>query len=109
MENRLSPETSLNGWRKLGSPLVRLGEQWLELDPAQVQAARQFMDRNDSTGSMPLLQAVGLAQAFSPDGQKVEQESRETLQFDVHRTSGLTAGREGSPLQNLAMAPRSVG
>ena len=94
---------------ELGSPLVRLGEQWLELDPAQVQAARQFMDRNDSTGSMPLLQAVGLAQAFSPDGQKVEQESRETLQFDAHRTSGLTAGREGSPLQNLAMAPDQSG
>ena len=50
---------------ELGSPLVRLGEEWLELDPAQVQAARQFVERNRSTGSMPLLQAVGLAQAFS--------------------------------------------
>ena len=35
---------------ELGSPLVRLGEEWLELDPVQVQAARQFMDRNSSAG-----------------------------------------------------------
>ena len=94
---------------ELGSPLVRLGDQWLELDPAQVQAARQFMDRNDSVGSMPLLQAVGLAQAFSPDGQKVERESGETPPFDAHRTSGLSAGREGSPLQDLALAPDQSG
>ena len=90
---------------ELGSPLVRLGEEWLELDPAQVQAARQFIDRNDAAGSMPLLQAVGLAQAFSRNDQEIEEESLGTPPFDSIRPNFLTAGREGKPLQNLVMPP----
>ena len=92
----------------LGSPLVRLGEEWLELDPAQVRAARQFMDRNESTGSMPLLQAVGLAQAFSRTDAEAEQESKST-QSDPYWASGLVAGREGPPLHNLALQPDQNG
>ena len=87
---------------ELGSPLVRLGEEWLELDPAQVQAAREFMDRNSSTGSMPLLQAVGLAQAFSRTDAEAEQESLAKTS-DNYRASGVVAGREGPPLQNLVL------
>ncbi len=90
---------------ELGSPLVRLGDQWLELDPAQVQAARQFMDRNDSSGNMPLLQAVGLAQAFSRTELEPEQESWATTPFEPYRSGGLSGGREGSPLQDLVMTP----
>ena len=86
---------------ELGSPLVRLGGEWLELDPAQVQAARQFMDRNDPSGSMPLLQAVGLAQAFSRTEPEGEQASWAAPQFDSYRSNGLAAGRDGQPLQNL--------
>ena len=86
---------------ELGSPLVRLGGEWLELDPAQVQAARQFMDRNDSFGSMPLLQAMGLAQAFSRTEPEDEQASWAAPQFDSYRSNGLAAGRDGQPLQNL--------
>ena len=82
----------------LGSPLVRIGDEWLELDPEQVQAARQFIDRNETAGSMPLLQAVGLAQAFSrteKEGTEGEQEPRPTPRSDWFRPNGLPVSREG--------------
>lgn len=50
---------------EIGSPLVRIGNEWLELDPEQVAAARGFMDRNEVEGQMTLLQAVGMAQAHA--------------------------------------------
>ena len=88
---------------ELGSPLVRLGDEWLELDPAQVEAARQFIDQSDSAGSMPLLQAVGLAQAFSGTEQEDEQESWATPPIEPFRANGLSAGREGPSLQDLVL------
>lgn len=94
---------------ELGSPLVRLGEEWLELDPAQVQAARQFVERNRSTGSMPLLQAVGLAQAFSRTDAEADHESRATSPSDTYRASGLVAGREGPQVHNLAVPTEQNG
>ena len=94
---------------ELGSPLVRLGDEWLELDPAQVQAARQFMDRNDSAGSISLLQAVGLAQAYSRTEQEADREPWSAAPFETHSANGLSAGREGSPPQSLAMAPDQSG
>ncbi len=89
---------------ELGSPLVRLGDEWLELDPAQVQAARQFIDRNDSVGSIPLLQAVGLAQAFTRTEQEAEQEPWATPSSEPYRSNGLSGGREGPAPHNLVMA-----
>lgn len=86
---------------ELGSPLVRLGEEWLELDPGQVQAARQFLDRNEPDGSMPLLQAVGLAQAFSRTDQESERESWASSQFDALRPEGPPEGSNGQQLQEL--------
>ena len=89
----------------LGSPLVRIGEEWMELDPEQVQAARQFMDRNETAGSMPLLQAVGLAQAFSPtegDGAEPELESWPSSRFDWYRPNGLAESHDGPTLQSSA-------
>ena len=85
----------------LGSPLVRLGEEWLELDPAQVHAARQFLDRNESVGSMPLLQAVGLAQAFSRTDHESEREAWTTSQFNAQRPEGLPERQEGTQQQEL--------
>lgn len=46
------------------SPLVRMHGEWVELDPEQVAAARQFIDRNQTAGHMNLLQAVQMAQAY---------------------------------------------
>jgi len=94
---------------ELGSPLVRLGGEWLELDPAQVQAARQFMDRNDSAGSISLLQAVGLAQAYSRTEQEADREPWSAAPFETHSANGLSAGREGSTPQILVMAPDQTG
>ncbi len=85
----------------LGSPLVRMGEEWLELDPGQVRAARQFLDRNETVGSMPLLQAVGLAQAFSRPDQENDRESWATSQFDALRPAGPPEGSNGQQLQDL--------
>ena len=90
----------------LGSPLVRIGDEWLELDPEQVQAARQFIDRNETAGSMPLLQAVGLAQAFSrteKEGSEGEQEPRPTPRSDWFRPNGLPVSRKGPTTQNSAL------
>ena len=92
----------------LGSPLVRIGEEWLELDPEQVQAARRFMDRNEPAGSMPLLQAVGLAQAYSRtenEGTEGEQEPWPTSQFDWYRPNGLPVSPEGPTTQSSARSP----
>ena len=94
---------------KLGSPLVRLGDEWLELDPAQVQAARQFIDRNDSVGNIPLLQAVGLAQAFSRTEQEAEHEPWATPSSEPYRSNGLSGGREGPAPHNLVMASDPAG
>ena len=94
---------------ELGSPLVRLGDEWLELDPGQVQAARQFIDRNDSVGSIPLLQAVGLAQAFSRTEQEAEQEPWATPSSEPYRSNGLSGGREGPAPHNLVMASDPAG
>lgn len=87
----------------LGSPLVRVGEEWMELDPGQVQAARQFMDRNESAGSMPLLQAVGLAQVFSRAEKEEEPEPWPTSRIDSYRPNGLPVDRKGPLLQNSAV------
>ena len=84
----------------LDSPLVRLGSEWLELDPDQVQSARQFIDRNESTGQMPLLQAVGLAQAFSRTDEESEPDSWTPTNQAFMRPNGLQADREG-PTQHL--------
>ncbi|MCY4412874.1 MAG: DEAD/DEAH box helicase [Caldilineaceae bacterium] len=90
----------------LGSPLVRIGEEWLELDPEQVQAARQFIDRNESAGSMPLLQAVGLAQAFSRtegEGTEPELEPWPSSRLDWHQPIGTPENQEGTLLTRSAL------
>ncbi|MDQ3249436.1 MAG: DEAD/DEAH box helicase, partial [Chloroflexota bacterium] len=46
------------------SPLVRLRDRWIELDPIQVQATRRFLTVQRTTGSMSLLQAVRMAQTY---------------------------------------------
>ncbi len=50
----------------LRSPLVRLRRQWVELDPGQVAAARQFLARRPGAGAISLLEALRLAQSPGP-------------------------------------------
>ncbi len=90
----------------LGSPLVRIGEEWLELDPEQVQSARQFIDGNESTGNMPLLQAVGLAQAFSRTQEDGDADAWLESPPATNRATGLLSGRGGQTQQSAARSFR---
>jgi len=47
------------------SPLVRLQDQWIELDPAQVAAAQHFLTQQRATGALPFLQALRIAQTYT--------------------------------------------
>ncbi len=47
------------------SPLVNIRGRWLELEPAQVAAARGFLQGNQAEGKTSLLQAMRMAQSFS--------------------------------------------
>ncbi len=91
---------------ELGSPLVRVGEEWLELDPEQVQSARKFIDKNDSTGNMPLLQAVGLAQAFSRTQEDGDGDLWSGAPPASSRSTALLSGREGHSPQGATRAFR---
>ena len=79
-----------------GSPLVRIGDEWLELEPAQVEAARQFTDRNRTEGRISLLQAVAMAQAYAQDiGEERDgvEEPRPLSRFGEHRSNGASLSR----------------
>ncbi|MEM7532700.1 MAG: DEAD/DEAH box helicase [Chloroflexota bacterium] len=47
-----------------GSPLLQMGERWIELDPAQITAARQFLSVGTQSGVLSLLQAIRMAQSI---------------------------------------------
>jgi len=46
----------------LDIPLVRLQDQWIELDPNQVAAAQRFLADQQTGGQIPFLQALRIAQ-----------------------------------------------
>jgi SNF2 family DNA or RNA helicase len=46
------------------TPLLRLENRWVELDPAQVAAAQGFINEKQPSGIMSLLQAVRVVQSF---------------------------------------------
>lgn len=46
------------------TPLVYLRDQWIELDPSQMDAAQRFLNTSMRTGSMSLLQALRLSQGI---------------------------------------------
>ncbi len=47
----------------LDIPLVHLRNQWIELDPSQVAAARHFLAEQRTGGRIPFLQALRIAQS----------------------------------------------
>ncbi len=61
----------------IDSPLVQLHDQWVELDPEQMDAARSFLADRRSQGKMSFLQALRLAQNFADleNGHDAERES----------------------------------
>jgi SNF2 family DNA or RNA helicase len=46
------------------TPLVQVRGNWIELEPVQVRAAREFMDRSPRSGTTSLLRAMRVAQHF---------------------------------------------
>lgn len=56
----------------LQAPLVRVGNRWIELDAAQVQSARRFLDQRAQSGSMSFLQALRLAQSWQADAEGLQ-------------------------------------
>ena len=87
----------------MGSPLVRIGDEWLELEPAQVEAARKFIDRNQTEGRMSLLQAVGMAQAHTrgveEDWEPVD-ESGPPSRVGAQRQNGAPMNRAAHPVRS---------
>lgn len=46
------------------TPLLRVGGRWVELEPHQVDVAKRFLGSQRPGGTMPLLQAIRLAQEY---------------------------------------------
>lgn len=49
-------------------PLLKLYDQWIELDPHQVSAAKRFLAERQASGVMSLLQSIRMAQAYLEQG-----------------------------------------
>lgn len=46
------------------TPLLKLRDRWIELDPQQVRAAKRFLAERQAAGEMSLLQSIRMAQAY---------------------------------------------
>jgi SNF2 family DNA or RNA helicase len=46
------------------TPLLKLRDRWIELDPQQVHAAKRFLSERQASGEMSLLQSIRMAQAY---------------------------------------------
>jgi SNF2 family DNA or RNA helicase len=46
------------------TPLLKLHDRWIELDPQQVRAAKRFLAERQVSGEMSLLQSIRMAQAY---------------------------------------------
>ena len=46
------------------TPLVNMRGRWVELDPAQIDSAKSFLNRRQNGGAMSFLQSLRLAQAY---------------------------------------------
>lgn len=46
------------------TPLLKLRDRWIELDPQQVRAAKRFLTERQAAGNMSLLQSIRMAQAY---------------------------------------------
>ncbi|MCX6045948.1 MAG: DEAD/DEAH box helicase [Chloroflexi bacterium] len=73
------------------SPLVRLRDRWIELDPAQVEAARRFLGAQRASGTMSLLQAVRMAQTHGDNAADMLTETLPTRYAADNQTAGLRA------------------
>lgn len=64
----------------LRTPLLRLSEGWVELDPEQMEVAQKFIIDRQPTGIMSLLQAVRVVQSFQQESQNGQAAAAPVLQ-----------------------------
>jgi hypothetical protein len=67
------------------TPLLRLGERWVELEPQQVESAKNFLSDQHPVGSMTLLQAIRVAQEHT-----AAQENTNGLELSLEPSHNLT-------------------
>lgn len=89
------------------TPLLRVGGRWVELDPQQVDAAKRFLSRRQSAGSMSLLQAIRIAQEYR---ERADREPRDdaapALNGETRLPMGLTPPGDTAgllPLDSVAL------
>ena len=73
-------------------PLLQRNQQWIELDPAEVAAAKRFLDERRATGEMTFLQSIRMVQAY------LEQDGAQAAAVDMESTLAPTLSDEvGAP------------
>ena len=80
----------------LDVPLLQRNQQWIELDPAEVAAAKQFLDERQATGEMTFLQSIRMVQAY------LEQNGAQAAAVDIESALTPTVVRKGFPQSGLA-------
>jgi SNF2 family DNA or RNA helicase len=66
------------------TPLLQIGGRWVELEPHQVDAAKQFLEGNRPAGRMSLLQAIRVAQEY-----EVEMDAASSSGTDITARAAL--------------------
>ncbi|MEZ4865280.1 MAG: DEAD/DEAH box helicase [Caldilineaceae bacterium] len=64
--NRTLSRVEFEQLAALQSPLVRLEDEWVELDPEQVQLAQRFLREQSASGVISFLRALRIAQTYLP-------------------------------------------
>lgn len=83
------------------TPLLRVGNRWVELDPAQVAAAKQLLARRDSAGTMSLLEAIRVTQTYQERDGGVAEEGAEWPAALVHGLGTAGDAFEQLPLDTV--------
>ncbi|MEZ4612228.1 MAG: DEAD/DEAH box helicase [Caldilineaceae bacterium] len=71
------------------TPLVNLRGRWIELDPAQVDAAKEFLNRRQTDGSMSFLRSLRMAQTFHKHAQAAGDDGQAGLLDDAETRQTL--------------------
>ncbi len=91
------------------TPLVRLRDHWVELDPRQVEVAETFLAKRRPQGAMSFLQALRMAQSFAAndlasEAQQVDDGIGE-MTASALMAQALTAGAAAPPEEIPAQIP----
>ena len=82
---------------------MRLHEQWVELDPNQVDAAESFLGERRSRGEMSFLQALRMAQSANQD-----ELGQATNPVDEKRVAAIIAQTLSPDISFTVRTPRTA-